>query len=147
MPKIIENLESRLMEEAKRQIEESGYGAVTIRSVAKGCGVGVGTVYNYFPSKDDLVASFMLADWKECLAAITETGARSTDAMSVLRCITISCAYSSGSIIVLSETRRPPPVLQALSENIMLCCADSLPHPYGNSATVILLRISSLSPC
>ena len=87
MPKIIENLESRLMEEAKRQIEESGYGAVTIRSVAKGCGVGVGTVYNYFPSKDDLVASFMLADWKECLAAITETGARSTDAMSVLRCI------------------------------------------------------------
>ena len=68
MPKIIENLESRLIQEAKRQIAESGYGATTIRSVAKGCGVGVGTVYNYFPSKEALVATFMLADWKESMA-------------------------------------------------------------------------------
>ena len=34
MPKIIENLENRLIEEAKKQIQEQGYGAVTIRSVA-----------------------------------------------------------------------------------------------------------------
>ena len=79
MPKIIENLESRLMEEARKQIEESGYDAVTIRSVAKGCGVGIGTVYNYFPSKDDLLAAFMLADWKVCLAAINETGENAAD--------------------------------------------------------------------
>ena len=44
MPKIIQNLENRLIEEAKKQIRESGYGALTIRSVAKACGVGVGTV-------------------------------------------------------------------------------------------------------
>ena len=50
MPKIIENLKDRLIAEAEKQIEESGYGAVTIRSVAKACGVGVGTVYNYFSS-------------------------------------------------------------------------------------------------
>ena len=48
MPKIIKDLKARLMEEAKHQIEELGYSAVTIRSVAKSCGVGVGTVYNYF---------------------------------------------------------------------------------------------------
>ncbi len=70
MPKIIENLPEKLMEEARRQIEESGYGAMTVRSVAKGCGVGVGTVYNYFPSKDALVASFMLSDWKVLMAQI-----------------------------------------------------------------------------
>ena len=40
MPKIIENLESKLIEEAKKQVEQSGYGALTIRSVAKACGVG-----------------------------------------------------------------------------------------------------------
>ena len=41
MPKIIENLESRLLAEAERQIREDGYSAMTIRSVAKACGVGV----------------------------------------------------------------------------------------------------------
>lgn len=70
MPKIIENLPQRLMEEARRQIRENGYAALTVRSVAKGCGVGVGTVYNYYSSKDALVAAFMLADWKECITAI-----------------------------------------------------------------------------
>lgn len=50
MPKIIKNLESKLIAEAQKQILAQGYGAVTIRSVANACGVGVGTVYNYFSS-------------------------------------------------------------------------------------------------
>ena len=35
MPKIIEHLEQRLMEEARRQAVAGGYSAVTIRSVAE----------------------------------------------------------------------------------------------------------------
>ena len=70
MPKIIENLPERLAQEARRQIEESGFAAMTIRSVAKGCGVGVGTVYNYYPSKEALVATFILEDWKKCVVHI-----------------------------------------------------------------------------
>lgn len=87
MPKIIENLQSRLIEEARRQIEESGYGALTIRSVAKGCGVGVGTVYNYFSSKDELIATYMLSDWNQCVAAIHAVGTCSDSPVPVLRCI------------------------------------------------------------
>lgn len=87
MPKIIENLQSRLIEEAKRQIEESGYAALTIRSVAKGCGVGVGTVYNYFSSKDDLIATYMLSDWNQCIAAINAVSVYSESALPVMRCI------------------------------------------------------------
>ena len=86
MPKIIENLESKLMEEAKRQIRESGYGAMTIRSVAKGCGVGVGTVYNYFPSKDALLATYMLSDWNRCIDAINAVSTYSETVLPVLRC-------------------------------------------------------------
>lgn len=87
MPKIIENLEARLIEEARRQLEESGYGSLTIRSIAKGCGVGVGTVYNYFPSKDALLASHLLADWKQCVAAIEAVSAYSDSPRPVTLCI------------------------------------------------------------
>lgn len=87
MPKIIENLESRLLEEARRQIEESGYGALTIRSVARSCGVGVGTVYNYFPSKDALVAAYMLQDWKDCVCAVERFSRDSDSAEPVVHCI------------------------------------------------------------
>ena len=69
MPKIIENLENRLISEAKKQIAEAGYNAVTIRSVAKACGVGVGTVYNYFESKEALLAAFMAVAAHRCLQA------------------------------------------------------------------------------
>lgn len=87
MPKIIQNLDSRLIEEAKKQIEEVGYSAMTIRSVAKACGVGVGTVYNYFSSKDDLLATYMLEDWNRCIAAINAVSTYSDTPAPVLRCI------------------------------------------------------------
>ena len=87
MPKIIENLPQRLQAEARRQIEESGFAAMTIRSVAKGCGVGVGTVYNYFPSKEVLVASFMLDDWNLCVASMRNTAEHSETLEPVLQAI------------------------------------------------------------
>lgn len=87
MPKIIENLENRLIEEARRQTEETGYGTMTIRSVAKSCGVGVGTVYNYFHSKDDLVATFLLRDWNDCLSTILTASSCSDTPVPVARCI------------------------------------------------------------
>ena len=87
MPKIIENLECRLVEEVKRQLEESGYDAITIRSVASACGVGVGTVYNYFPSKEDLIAKHLLTDWKQCISAIQAAGAASDTPLPVVFCI------------------------------------------------------------
>lgn len=87
MPKIIENLRDRLILEAKQQIEQSGYGAVTIRSIAKGCGVGVGTVYNYFPSKEALIATHLLEDWKNCIATIEAVSSGSETAEPVMHCI------------------------------------------------------------
>lgn len=87
MPKIIENLEARLIQEAKAQLEQVGYGAMTIRSIAKACGVGVGTVYNYFPSKEALLASYMLEDWKSCICAIHAVSAGSDEPLPVVRCM------------------------------------------------------------
>ena len=85
MPKIIENLPQRLAEEARRQILESGFSAMTIRSVAKGCGVGVGTVYNYYSSKEALAAAFMLTDWNSCIGAIQSCAEHSGTLEPVLK--------------------------------------------------------------
>ena len=70
MPKIIENVREQLLTEAKKQIAERGYANTTIRSVAKECGVGVGTVYNYFESKEMLVATFVFESWKAYLSSM-----------------------------------------------------------------------------
>lgn len=87
MPKIIENLESKLIEEAQKQVEQTGYGSLTIRSVAKACGVGVGTVYNYFPSKDDLLATYLLGDWQNCMTAVNSVSQQSDAPAPVIRCM------------------------------------------------------------
>lgn len=72
MPKIINNLREDILKEAKKQIVEQGYKNTTIRSVAAGCGIATGTVYNYFKSKETLIASFVLDDWTECVKSIDE---------------------------------------------------------------------------
>jgi AcrR family transcriptional regulator len=87
MPKIIENLKERLISEAQKQIEANGYGAVTIRSVAKSCGVGVGTVYNYFPSKEALIATHLLEDWNKCVHTISQAAQHAVEPQPVAKCI------------------------------------------------------------
>ncbi len=87
MPKIIENVKDRLLAEAERQLMQGDYEAVTIRSIAKGCGVGVGTVYNYFPSKEALIATHLLGDWTACVDTIKLTADRSEIPQPVLRCM------------------------------------------------------------
>lgn len=87
MPKILENIRENLLQEAKRQVFEMGYSSVTIRSVASACEIGVGTVYNYFESKDALISGLMLEDWNVCIKAICEKCDASETIEPVLRCI------------------------------------------------------------
>lgn len=70
MPKIIANVRAKLLEEARKQIKERGYKETTVRSVAGALSIGLGTLYNYFESKDMLVASLMLEDWTEIMKKI-----------------------------------------------------------------------------
>lgn len=82
MPKVIENVRGQLLTEARKQISEQGYAKTTIRSIANGCKIAVGTVYNYFPSKEMLIASFVADDWYRCMKPFHETPPR--DAEDVL---------------------------------------------------------------
>lgn len=87
MPKLIPNLRSSMIGEARRQVFERGYAATTIRSIANACGVGIGTVYNYFPSKDVLIGSFMLEDWTNTIDEINRQILAVTSTYGVLSAI------------------------------------------------------------
>ena len=87
MPKIIENIRAKLLEEARRQIEERGYKETTVRSVAGALSIGLGTLYNYFESKDMLVASLMLEDWMELVGNIRRRLEFESDSARKLRFI------------------------------------------------------------
>lgn len=68
MPKLIENLRETILGQARRLLLENGYEALTMRDVAGRCGIAVGTLYNYFASKETLAAGVMLEDWRAELA-------------------------------------------------------------------------------
>ncbi len=46
-------------------IRKQGWEAVNIRSVAKACNVSVGTIYNYFDSKDALISASVESVWRD----------------------------------------------------------------------------------
>ena len=82
------------MEEARRQVEESGFAAMTIRTVAKGCGVGVGTVYNYFSGKEEFAALVLLTRWKKTTEHIESMAQECAEPEMLVRCMYRElCAY------------------------------------------------------
>ena len=78
MPKVIENLQERILACARVLLLEQGIDGLNIRAVASACGVAVGMVYNYYGSKDQLIASIMLQDWLQNMReAVGEVAAAS----------------------------------------------------------------------
>ena len=54
-----------ILETSRELIRRQGWSAVSIRSVAAGCGVSVGSIYNYFDSKTALIGATVESVWCE----------------------------------------------------------------------------------
>ncbi len=65
MPKNIENVKEKILKSAEDLLLKKGLKTFTLRAVAEECHIAVGTIYNYFSSKDMILAEIMLADWIE----------------------------------------------------------------------------------
>lgn len=87
MPKVIRNVKEMIAKETLRQINEYGIDATTVRSVAKACSVAVGTVYNYYPSKDIMIASVVIDKWNLVIDGLSDEVRHSLDAESAFRLI------------------------------------------------------------
>ena len=84
MPKIIPNLRENILKESKKILKTEGYDKLTVRRVAEQCSVAVGTVYNYYPSKEILTAGVMLDDWMKILEQMRKKVGESASPMEGL---------------------------------------------------------------
>ena len=62
---IVITSEFEILKASRELIQQQGWAAVNIRSVAAACGVSVGSIYNYFDSKAALVAATIESVWRE----------------------------------------------------------------------------------
>lgn len=72
-----------ILEVSRKLIMDQGWTAVNIRSVAAACGVSVGSIYNYFPSKSDLVAAAIESVWRQ----IFHVPGKEADFQNFLECM------------------------------------------------------------
>jgi AcrR family transcriptional regulator len=107
-----------IIEAARALASENGLGAVQIVPVAEHAGIAAGTVYRYFPSKDDLVAALVNATAAREVAAIRAAAAAAPGALSGLAAAIV--AFASGTMrmrrlafAMLAEAPPPTPLPQA----------------------------------
>ncbi len=65
MSRIIENPSELILNTAKEILYNDGYNSLSMRNVAKACNIGLGTIYNYYPTKKSLVIEMMTCYWSE----------------------------------------------------------------------------------
>lgn len=59
--------EREILSACKEIIANDGVSALNMRDIAQKCGVSVGAVYNYFPSKSDLISAGIKSVWTEIM--------------------------------------------------------------------------------
>ena len=96
MPKHLEDVEKKLLEVTRAELLDKGPDKLNIRGIAKQCRISIGTVYNYFPSKEMLVANVMLADWVEILGRAKEVCAQVERVEDALLAIYVGIIEFSG---------------------------------------------------
>lgn len=79
VPKIIENPEEVILSHARDILLNDGYTSLTMRKVSNNSGIAVGTIYNYFPTKDHLTLRLMEDYWYDYLKALDEIDRLETD--------------------------------------------------------------------
>lgn len=70
MPKVINNLRKEIILQSEKILFEKGYQHFTMREAANRCGIAVGTLYNYFSSKDELIGYILFNDWQIILTSM-----------------------------------------------------------------------------
>lgn len=63
LPRIIDNPRQLILTKAKEILNNEGYKKLSMRNISQACGIALGTIYNYYPTKKDLVIDMMSDYW------------------------------------------------------------------------------------
>jgi len=64
LSKVIDMPRELILTAARNILYNEGYEKLSMRNIAKQCDISLGTIYNYYPSKKDLVIEMMMGYWK-----------------------------------------------------------------------------------
>lgn len=72
MPKIIKDVDAKILRAAREALSEGGNYDLSIRAVSSKAGVSVGTIYNHYPDKAMLIEAVIFDDWQSVGNTIAE---------------------------------------------------------------------------
>ena len=96
---------SRILDEAAKLIIEQGLSAVSMETVGRICGISKALVYNYFPSRDQLLAALLQREQNE----LRDRGMR-----TALQASSFADLIRQTTRVYLEQTRERGAVTQAL---------------------------------
>jgi AcrR family transcriptional regulator len=70
LSRIIENPKQLILSKAKEILYKEGYSKLSMRSLSKECNIALGTIYNYYPGKKELVIEMMTEYWQSFLCSV-----------------------------------------------------------------------------
>ncbi len=87
MPKIIKDAKETIVRQARLLLSQNGTPKLNMRTLAEGAGVAAGTLYNYFPSKEDLITEVVKEDWEKMLSTVEKKLLNASSAIAGLEMI------------------------------------------------------------
>jgi AcrR family transcriptional regulator len=72
LSRIIENPKQLILGKAKEILYNQGYHKLSMRSLSKECDIALGTIYNYYPTKKELIVEMMADYWQNYLDSVEE---------------------------------------------------------------------------
>lgn len=76
---------------------EKGLAGVNVRAVARACDVAVGTVYNWYPTKSELISDVIARFWREALADCMPRASKGCDFIDFCREVHLRSARAFSS--------------------------------------------------
>lgn len=70
MSRIIENPKQLILDKAKEILYNEGYSKLSMRALSKACDIALGTIYNYYPTKNELVVEMMADYWQNYMNTV-----------------------------------------------------------------------------